>query len=223
MRILRTARFASRFNSLGFNIAHETVELMKKMVSSGEVDSLIPERVFKELSLSIESEKPSIFFEVLIESGAYQRLFPMLDINKTSDMQILDVPTELPEVRFALWLHKQNTENVLELCDHLKCPKDFQQIAELVAEWHHFAKALLSYSPDEILNFYLKNDGLRRQRRFQIILTAFDYLEINTKPINELLELLKGIEISKLDNLNIAQELTQERLSVIARFLDPTK
>ncbi|HIF36394.1 MAG TPA: polynucleotide adenylyltransferase, partial [Candidatus Thioglobus sp.] len=89
VRILRTARFASRFNSLGFNIAHETVELMKQMVSSGEVDSLIPERVFKELSLSIESEKPSIFFEVLIESGAYQRLFPMLDINKTSDMQIL--------------------------------------------------------------------------------------------------------------------------------------
>jgi len=73
------------------------------------------------------------------------------------------------------------------------------------------------------LNFYLKNDGLRRQRRFQIILTAFDYLEINTKPINELLELLNDIEISKLDNLNIAQELTQERLSVIARFLDSTK
>ena len=223
VRILRTARFASRFHSLGFNIAHETFELMKKMVSSGEVDSLIPERVFKELSLSIESEKPSIFFEVLIESGAYQRLFPMLDIRKTSDMQILDVPTELPEVRFALWLHKQNTENVLKLCEHLKCPKDFQQIAELVAEWHHFAKALLSYSPEEILNFYLKNDGLRRQRRFQIILTAFDYLEINTKSINELLELLNDIEISKLDNLNIAQELTQERLSVIARFLDSTK
>jgi len=38
-----------------------------------------------------------------------------------------------------------------------------------------------------------------------------------------LLELLKDIEISKLDNLNIAQELAQERLSVIARFLDPTK
>jgi len=64
---------------------------------------------------------------------------------------------------------------------------------------------------------------LRRQRRFQIILTAFDYLEINTKSINELLELLNDIEISKLDNLNIAQELTQERLSVIARFLDSTK
>ena len=223
VRILRIARFASRFHSLGFNIAHATFELMKQMVNSGEVDSLIPERVYKELSLSIEYEKPSIFFEVLIESGAYQRLFPMLDINKTSDMQILDVPTELPEVRFALWLHKQNIENVLELCDHLKCPKDFQQIAALVAEWHHFAKALLSYSPDEILNFYLKNDGLRRQRRFQIILTAFDYLEINTKPINELLGLLKDIEISKLDNLNIAQELAQERLSVIARFLDPTK
>ena len=75
----------------------------------------------------------------------------------------------------------------------------------------------------KILNFYLKNDGLRRQRRFQIILTAFDYLEINIKPINELLELLNDIEISKLDNLNIAQELAQERLSVIARFLDSTK
>ena len=70
VRILRTARFASRFNHLGFTIDSKTLDLMKMMVSSGEVDALTPERVFKEINLSMNSESPSIFFEVLIESGS---------------------------------------------------------------------------------------------------------------------------------------------------------
>ena len=81
----------------------------------------------------------------------------------------------------------------------------------------------LQPTPTSLKLIQTKNQTLWLMQWFQIILTAFDYLEINTKPINELLELLKGIEISKLDNLNIAQELAQERLSVIAQFLDPTK
>ena len=50
VRILRTARFASRFHHLGFTIDSETLDLMKMMVSSGEVDALTPERVFKEIN-----------------------------------------------------------------------------------------------------------------------------------------------------------------------------
>ena len=223
VRILRTARFASRFSNLGFTIDDKTLELIKKMVVSGEVDALTSERVFKEIALSMQTESPSVFFEVLIESGAYERIFPMLELSNNSDFKLLNQSIKQPEVSFALWLHKQNPQNIEALCEHLKCPKDIQQITELVAEWSHFAMNFLSFNPQEVLNFYLKNDGLRRHKRFQIILTAFDYLDINTKPIIKLLELLKSIQISKLANINIAQEIAQERLSIITRFIDSTE
>ena len=221
VRILRTARFASRFNHLGFTIDSKTLDLMKMMVSSGEVDALTPERVFKEINLSMNSESPSIFFEVLIESGAYQRLFPMLDMTQAANLKLLDHENLTSEVRLALWLYDQNPSNIGLLCEHLKCPKDIQQIAELVSIWHNFVSDFLSHKPEEILNFYLKTDGLRRQKRFELILDSFKYINIDTSPIVQLKNQLNSIKISDLKNINIAQELAEERLSVISRFINP--
>ena len=223
VRILRTARFASRFNHLGFTIDSKTLDLMKMMVSSGEVDALTPERVFKEINLSMHSESPSIFFEVLIESGAYQRLFPMLEMTQAANLKLLDHENLTSEVRLALWLYDQNPSNIGLLCEHLKCPKDIQQIAELVSIWHNFVSDFLSHKPEEILNFYLKTDGLRRQKRFELILDSFKYLNIDTSPIVQLKNQLNSIKISDLKNINIAQELAEERLSVISRFIHPAK
>ena len=221
VRILRTARFASRFNHLGFTIDSKTLDLMKMMVSSGEVDALTPERVFKEINLSMNSESPSIFFEVLIESGAYQRLFPMLDMTQAANLKLLDHENLTSEVRLALWLYDQNPSNIGLLCEHLKCPKDIQQIAELVSIWHNFVSDFLSHKPEEILNFYLKTDSLRRQKRFELILDSFKYINIDTSPIVQLKNQLNSIKISDLKNINIAQELAEERLSVISRFINP--
>ena len=223
VRILRTARFASRFNHLGFTIDSKTLDLIKMMVSSGEVDALTPERVFKEINLSMNSESPSIFFEVLIESGAYQRLFPMLDMTQAANLKLLDHENLTSEVRLALWLYDQNPSNIGLLCEHLKCPKDIQQIAELVSIWHNFVSDFLSHKPEEILNFYLKTDGLRRQKRFELILDSFKYINIDTSPIVQLKNQLNSIKISDLKNINIAQELAEERLSVISRFIHPAK
>ena len=223
VRILRTARFASRFNHLGFTIDSKTLDLMKMMVSSGEVDALTPERVFKEINLSMNSESPSIFFEVLIESGAYQRLFPMLDMTQAANLKLLDHENLTSEVRLALWLYDQNPSNIGLLCEHLKCPKDIQQIAELVSIWHNFVSDFLSHKPEEILNFYLKTDGLRRQKRFELILDSFKFINIDTSPIVQLKNQLNSIKISDLKNINIAQELAEERLSVISRFIHPAK
>jgi tRNA nucleotidyltransferase (CCA-adding enzyme) len=220
VRILRTARFASRFHHLGFTIDSGTLDLMKMMVSSGEVDALTPERVFKEINLSMNTEAPSIFFEVLIKSGAYQRLFPMLEMTQSGNFKHLDHENLASEVTFALWLYDQKPGNIELLCEHLKCPKDMQQIAELVSSWHDFASDFLSHQPEEILNFYLKTDGLRRQKRFELILESFKNLNIDTSKIDQLKTQLNLIKISDLKNINIAQELAEERLLVITRFID---
>ncbi len=77
VRILRLARFAARFED--FTVATETMILMQEMVQNGEVDALVPERVWQEISKGLMENKPSRMFEVLRECGALARLLPELD------------------------------------------------------------------------------------------------------------------------------------------------
>ncbi len=77
VRILRVARFAARFPD--FAIAPETLELMGRMVAAGEVDALVPERVWQELSRGIMEATPSRMVLALRECGALARLLPELD------------------------------------------------------------------------------------------------------------------------------------------------
>ena len=76
VRILRVARFSARFTD--FSIAPETVELMRHMVAIGEVDHLVPERVWQELAKGLMEARPSRMIEVLHECGALARLIPEL-------------------------------------------------------------------------------------------------------------------------------------------------
>ncbi|WP_186130421.1 multifunctional CCA addition/repair protein [Burkholderia gladioli] len=77
VRILRIARFAARFAD--FTVAPETLALMREMVTAGEVDALVPERVWQELSRGLMEAKPSRMFEVLRECGALARILPEVD------------------------------------------------------------------------------------------------------------------------------------------------
>ena len=121
VRILRLARFAARFPD--FSIAAETETLMHDMVAAGEVDHLVPERVWQELSRGLMERRPSRMFDVLRACGALQRLLPEVDrlwgVPQRADyhpevdtgvhlMMVLDMSarlqTSLP-VRFACLCH----------------------------------------------------------------------------------------------------------------------
>jgi tRNA nucleotidyltransferase (CCA-adding enzyme) len=77
VRILRLARFAARFAD--FTVAPETEALMRDMVAAGEVDALVPERVWQELSRGLMERRPSRMFEVLRGCGALAKLLPEVD------------------------------------------------------------------------------------------------------------------------------------------------
>lgn len=79
VRILRTARFAGRFAGRGFTVADETMALMREMVTAGEVDALVPERVWQELARGMMEATPSRMFEVLRACGALARIAPEID------------------------------------------------------------------------------------------------------------------------------------------------
>ncbi len=120
VRVLRVARFAARF---GFDIAPETMALMRRMVDEGEVDHLVAERVWQEISAGLMTSRPRRMFEALRECGALERILPEVDRLfgvpqpaqhhpeiDTGDhvLRVLDCVAErdeLLEVRFAVLVH----------------------------------------------------------------------------------------------------------------------
>jgi tRNA nucleotidyltransferase (CCA-adding enzyme) len=77
VRILRVARFAARF--VEFSVAPETLALMRSMVNNGEVDALVPERVWQEVARGLMEARPSRMFQLLRDCGALARLLPEID------------------------------------------------------------------------------------------------------------------------------------------------
>ena len=79
LRVLRVARFAARFHNLGFTIAGDTRDLIRQIGESGELDALVPERVWSELSRALDETDPAVFFTSLRDCGVLVRLFPEID------------------------------------------------------------------------------------------------------------------------------------------------
>lgn len=123
VRILRVARFAARFAGFGFRVSHSTNALMRQMVENGEVDYLVPERVWKETSRALAEPSPQRFFEVLRSCGALDKLFPEIarlfgvpqphrfhpEVDTgVHTFMVLEQAAKLspePEVRFAALVH----------------------------------------------------------------------------------------------------------------------
>src|SRR5690606_16310706 len=79
LRVLRAARFMARFAALGFTVAPETMALMREMSASGELDELVPERVWQELSKALASKHPSAFIRTLHDCGALGAVLPEVE------------------------------------------------------------------------------------------------------------------------------------------------
>ena len=111
VRILRLARFAARFAD--FSVAQETMQLMRQMVDEGEVDHLVPERVWQELARGLMAEKPSRMFDVLRDCGALKALLPEVE-------RLWGVPQRAehhPEIDTGVHLMM-----VLDQCARLRAP-----------------------------------------------------------------------------------------------------
>jgi tRNA nucleotidyltransferase (CCA-adding enzyme) len=121
VRILRVARFAARLYD--FTIAHETLTLMKQIVSSGEINALVAERVWQELQKALTEPHPERFIEVLRDCQALKIIFPEIDalfgipnpeqyhpeidsgIHTLIALQQAAQLTEDPMIRFAVLMH----------------------------------------------------------------------------------------------------------------------
>jgi len=129
VRVLRVARFAARFHSLGFSIAKETKQLIKQIADSGELNALVAERVWVEMDKALAESDPQVFFTSLRECEVLSTLFPEIDnlfgIPQTAKyhpevdtgihvMMVLKKTAELNfdnEIRFAALTHDLGKAN----------------------------------------------------------------------------------------------------------------
>jgi tRNA nucleotidyltransferase (CCA-adding enzyme) len=160
VRILRVARFAARF---GFNIAAETMQLMKDMVASGETDYLVPERVWQEFAKGLMEERPERMFEVLEACGLRERLLPELE----TQPELMSGPLA---VRFALLAWSLAEDEVETLCRRLRAPNEPRELAVLVSRNREALEAVARASPEDILKLLKAADALRRPERFAELL-----------------------------------------------------
>lgn len=209
VRILRVARFAARFAPRGFRVAEETLALMRAMVDSGEVDHLVPERVWAELERALGEDRPSRFFEVLRACGALARLLPELERlygvpqppqhhpevdTGVHVMLVVDLAARLSSdarVRFAALTHDlgkgttpreawprhvgheaRGAELVEQLCDRLRVPNEYRELAKVVARHHLVCHRLFELRPATVLELLEALDAFRRPERVALFAAA---------------------------------------------------
>ena len=178
VRILRVARFAARF---GFDIAPETLELMRRMVANGEADALVAERVWQEFSRGLMEAAPSRMLDVLRECGALSRIAPELDALLGQDdagaaaRAALDAAARSGgslEVRFAALARTLDPLGVEALCGRFKAPAACRELALLAARHTNTIADAGELDAQALLDLLDASDAWRRPERFKDLVAA---------------------------------------------------
>jgi tRNA nucleotidyltransferase (CCA-adding enzyme) len=187
VRILRIARFAARFAHMDFHVAHGTNALMRQMVQQGEVDHLVPERVWAEVERALGEKTPVRFFEVLHGCGALAKLFPEMappagaredggHPSRSIDLPVLENTVALGgsiAIHFAALVCDidnatrggLDTETLARLCKRLRVPNACRDLATLTLRYRNSVHAAAALSATELLELLNAVDAFRRGRR----------------------------------------------------------
>ena len=205
------ARFAARFGD--FSVAAETQALMRAMVRDGEVDALVAERVWQELSRGLMEQLPSRMLDVLHDCGALARLLPEVDVD-WSAASLDAVPHAAPQaielrraidlvarrgaplaVRFAVLTHRVAHADTLAALSHRwRIPSDCREIAVGVLRERDAVRRSAAMDADALVCLLDRCDAWRRPERFGLLLQACDVLAC-----------------AESQTGNAAQAMTQER------------
>ncbi len=215
VRILRVARFAARF---GFDVAPETMALMKRMVDSGETDYLVPERVWQEFAKGLMERAPQRMYDVLEASGLRPKLLPEL---KSIDR----LEGTLPQ-RFARLAWPLKESEVEALCNRLKVPGEVRELALLAARNHVALRASRLATPEALLELLKRTDAFRRPERFQDLLAVArrDEPIVDTARLEKALAAAKAVDAGAIaakagSPQETAGKIEEARVEAIKRAL----
>lgn len=209
LRVLRVARFAARYAPEGFTVAPETLELMRQLSESGELDALTPERSWKEISRALMENQPQVFIQVLRDCGALKEMLPEVDdlfgvpqppahhpeidtgVHVLSVLQQAAIHQQPLSVRWACLLHDvgkgltpeaewprhiahehTGLRLIKAVNSRFKVPRDCQELALLVGQYHTHGHRALELKPSTVLELLQSFDVYRRPQRFEDFIVA---------------------------------------------------
>lgn len=229
VRILRLARLASKFPE--FSVCPKTLNLMKKMTNTGEVDALVAERVWQELIRALGNANPARFFTVLNDCGALSILFPPLYQKNQSLNSLSRITTKTlsPVIRFAALFSQLHSKSIQQLALQYRIPSKYSDLAILVSQFKKIYKKINFMDEKEWLDFILKTDALRRNERFEKFLFICSSLYPNSikncDKIRKIVRAIKSINIESLKEKELkgkvfAREIETIRLEVIRKNIE---
>ncbi|VVP50611.1 Multifunctional CCA protein [Pseudomonas fluorescens] len=209
LRVLRVARFAARYAGLGFTVADETMDLMRQLSESGELQALTAERSWKEISRALMEDHPQVFIQVLRDCGALKELMPEVDalfgvpqpethhpeidtgLHTLSVLEQSALHKQPLTVRWACLLHDlgkgltpedewprhiahehTGLKLIKAVNERFKVPKDCQELALLVGQYHTHGHRALELKASTLLELLQSFDIYRRPQRFEEFIAA---------------------------------------------------
>ena len=166
LRVLRVARFAARYNQLGFTVAPETLALMREIVSAGELAHLSTERIWVETQKALTEQDPQIYWQVLSECSALAALMPELQVSQGIDALARSAPfTGRADARWAALLADLPEARAHDASERMKAPKAYTLLASRVSAWRPKLKMALR-DAEECMALLRALDALRRDEPF---------------------------------------------------------
>lgn len=218
LRVLRVARFAARYYHLGFRIASETQKLMEEMVLAGEINTLTPERVWKETEKALASSDPQVYFQVLKQCGALAILFPSLTLSYTvaDALKKSTLLTDDLTVRFAVLFGELTTE-AEKLCSQIKAPNQYTKLAIMVQQYRLKVENVTQLTAEQIIDLFNRIDVWRNTHHLnQLIIASQSYAKTESFPQAKYLEraykLAHGVNVQNIIAEGYKGKLIQDEL-----------
>ncbi|KTD40764.1 multifunctional tRNA nucleotidy [Legionella parisiensis] len=212
LRLLRTARFAA---CLGFQVAPETMVLMKQMVAKGTVSELSSEQIWKELERALMGEYPENFFDVLKQCGADSILFPDMDILDSSIkvLQRAVAHKDSAYARFAILMQSQSQKEISTFCKQYNIPNQYRDLALLTSKHLPQFRRVPELGAAGLLDLLTNIGAFHNKERFEHCLHIFELCtkeESYAEQLRKAFQAAKSIDTKDLASKYIGHEINRK-------------
>lgn len=226
LRVLRTARFKARLQPFSFEIAEETLSLMRDIVKQSALLELSADRIIGEVDKALATPSPATFFQCLEDLGAGQQLWP--EITAADVERLASSPATLTEAAFATLTLGKSEDDIRSLTKRLRCSNLRRDLSLLINRFSN------SWPKFEVLDSKAKGelvfaaDGLRKRERFQTFAATIDDV-LNTNLRTqwlEAVEIMAGISVADIEHPEkgpaLGQQIRAAQLQQLAQHFDDT-
>jgi len=223
LRVLRVSRFKAKLYDLNFEIAPETIKLLEEIVKSGELETLVPERIWQETYKALCEPRFDQYFQTLIDLRALNQIFPEIthmnpDFSDNYIVQAVIKKKASPKIKFcSIFLvilednHQSLKDAIITMQKRMNIPNDFKNLVLLVENIYPMLFSSQNnekneFTAEQCLNIIEKLDALRKPSNLEEVLEVLS-LKKNYSDVEETVSLIrKSLVIAQSVKINNLQE-----------------